>query len=318
VQSPEGEPPRSGDLRSVRVRVPASAANLGPGFDCVGLALALHNEVLLTPADEWEVDGDRDPARLASHPAFRGARRAFAWIEQQGGAGRAPRGLHVRQANRIPVGRGGLGNSATAVLAGVAGALALAGRALDRSVLIDLATDVEGHPDNAAASALGGLVVAVRTERGVVARSVRMPRPPRVVLAVPALEVPTTRARERLPATLPFGDAVYTVGRAALLVAALAAGDDQLLRVAMDDRIHTGYRAPLVPGLVSALAAARDAGALGAALSGSGPAALAFVPHGAPDLEAAVASALATAFAAAGLACEILAVDVDDKGLVLT
>ncbi len=294
--------------------MPASSANLGPGFDAVGIALALYNTVAVEPADAWEVDGERDERRLAAHPAYRGARRALEWLEARGTAA-GWRALSVRQSNRIPVGRGGLGNSATAVVAALAGASRLAGAPLSAADLIDLATELEGHPDNAAAAVLGGLVVAVRTERGVVARRLPLPNPPRAVLAIPAFEVQTARARERLPARLSFDAAAFTVGRACLLVAALIGGDHALLATAMQDRLHTPHRAHLVPGLEEALAAASAAGALGAALSGSGPSVLAFVPPDAPAVEAAVGRALATPFERRGLACAVEVVDIDHGGL---
>lgn len=303
---------------SVRLRVPASTANLGPGFDALGLALTLYNTVVLEPADAWDVDGERDERRLAAHPAYRGARRALAWLDASGArVAEGWRALSIRQSNAIPVGRGGLGNSATAVVAGLAGAARLAGLPIPEAELVDLATEVEGHPDNAAAAILGGLVVAVRTEHGVLARRLPMPNPPRVVLAIPALEVRTERARERLPARLGFDDAAFTVGRACLLVAALTSGDHALLRTAMQDRLHTPHRAHLVPGLDEALAGACEAGALGAALSGSGPSVLAFVPPDAPAVESAVAAALTAPFERRGLACAVEIVDVDREGLRL-
>jgi homoserine kinase len=314
VDRPDSRRAPGGAAASVRLRVPASSANLGPGFDAVGLALTLYNTVLVEPAERWEIDGERDLGRLATHPAYRGARRALAFVEARDG-GRRPRALRVRQDNDIPLGRGGLGNSATAVVAAAAAAARLAGRSLDEADLITLAAEIEGHPDNAAAAVLGGLVVAVHAEGRVVARRLPLPRPPRVVLAIPSIEIPTSRARSRLPADLPFADAAFSVGRASLLVAALATGDHTLLAVAMEDRIHTPYRAPLVPGLHEALAAARDAGAWGAALSGSGPAVVALVEPDQPAREAAVASALAAAFARSGLQCAVRGVDVAAEGM---
>lgn len=299
----------------VRVRVPASSANLGPGFDAVGLALGLFNTVALEPAAAWEADGERDEARLAAHPACRGARRALAWLAGRGlVAESALPALAIRQANDIPMGRGGLGNSATAVVGGLVGAAHVAGHPLGAADLLELAAELEGHPDNAAAAVLGGLVVAVRTERGVTARRVPLVNPPRVVLAIPATHVDTMRARSRLPPGVPFGDAAFSVGRACLLVAALATGDHDLLGAAMEDRLHTPYRAPLVPGLESAIAAAREAGALGAALSGSGPTVLAFVPAGSPPVEHAVGAALAGAFGRHGLPCDVRVVDIEPTG----
>ncbi|HEY8369507.1 MAG TPA: homoserine kinase [Thermodesulfobacteriota bacterium] len=302
----------------VRVRVPASSANLGPGFDAIGLALGLFNTIVAERAPVWEVDGERDEARLAAHPAYRGARRALEWLEARG---LCPRGegpaLAIRQRNEIPAARGGLGNSATAVVGGLVAAGCLAGHPLSDAELLDLATEVEGHPDNAAAAVLGGFVVAVRTERGVVARRLPLSNPPRVVLGIPATQVDTSWARARLPSCVPFADAAFTVGRAALLVAALAAGDHACLAAAMEDRLHTPYRSSLVPGLDAALAAAREAGALGAAISGSGPTVIAFVPPGSPDLERSIGGAMAGAFGRHGLPCEVRVVDVEPTGATI-
>lgn len=311
--APEG--PVMAEMDEVCVRVPASSANLGPGFDAVGLALGLFNTVRVRRAEAWEVDGERDETRLAAHPAYRGARRALAWLAGRGlfPAAALP-AFAVRQENAIPVGRGGLGNSATAVVAALVAVGRLTGHPFAPTDLVDLASEVEGHPDNAAAAVLGGLVVAVRTERGVVARRIPLVNPPRVVLAIPSMHVDTSRARARLPGTVPFGDAAFTVGRACLLVAALATGDYALLAEAMTDRLHTPYRVPLVPGLEAALTAAREAGALGAALSGSGPTVLAFVPAGAPALERSVGAALAGAFGRHGLPCEVRALDIEPAG----
>ncbi len=302
----------------VRVRVPASSANLGPGFDTIGLALGLFNTVVAERASAWEVDGERDEARLAAHPAYRGARRALAWLAARGLApAGGPPALAIHQRNDIPLARGGLGNSATAVVGGLVAAAHLAGHALPEKDLVDLAAEIEGHPDNAAAAVLGGLVVAVRTERGVVARRLPVANPPRVVLGIPATQVDTSRARARLPSSLPFADAAFTVSRAALLVAALASGDHACLAAAMEDRLHTPYRSPLVPGLDAALAAAREAGALGAALSGSGPTVIAFVPPGSPALERSVGGALAGAFGRHGLPCDVRVVDIEPTGATL-
>ena len=290
----------------IRVRVPATSANLGPGFDALGLALRLHNVLELEPAEEpaIEVEGEgaatlpRDP----SHLAYRAALAVHAR------AGRPARAFRIRQRNRIPLGRG-LGSSAAAIVAGAVVANALLGDPLDRQGLLDLAAELEGHPDNVAAALLGGLVVCADTPSGI--RWVRLTPPAlAAVVAVPEFAVSTREARRLLPPQVPFGDAVFNVTRTALLVAALTAGRTDLLGQATEDRLHQPYRAALVPGLEEAFAAARRAGAHGVALSGSGPTVLAL------GEAAGIGEAIARAFRAAGVACRTFAVEIDLDGAV--
>lgn len=292
----------------ITVRVPATSANLGPGFDALGLALRLHNTLTLEPAEapQIEIDGEgagtlpRDPTHLAYQAAMAVVARA------EGEDGPGARAFCLRQHNRIPLARG-LGSSAAAIVGGAVAANALLGHPLDQQALLDLATELEGHPDNVAPALLGGLVVCARTATGV--RWMRLAPPSlRVVLAVPDYQVSTDEARRRLPARVPFPDAVFNVTRAALLVAALTGDRPDLLDEATQDRLHQPYREQLVPGLTDVFAAARGAGAYGVALSGSGPAVLAF--GAAPG----IGPAMARAFEAAGAACRILHAELDGAG----
>ena len=296
----------------IRVRVPATSANLGPGFDAVGIALRLHNTLTLEPAaaPEIEILGEgagtlpRDPTHLAY-------RAAIAVVSRAGlSAGpRVPKAFRLRQHNRIPLARG-LGSSAAAILGGAAAANALLGGPLDAQALLDLATDMEGHPDNIAPALLGGLVVCARTAGGV--RWMRL-TPPRLrgVIAVPDYAVSTDEARRLLPAHVPFADAVFNVTRTALLIAALCGGRADLLGDATQDRLHQPYRARLIPGLADVFAAATRAGAYGAALSGSGPSVLAF--GDAPG----IGDAMAAVFRDAGASCRTLDVEIDMEGTVV-
>lgn len=277
--------------------VPATSANLGPGFDVLGLALTLHNQVELAESDEVEVmiegeGADRLP-RDGRSIVVRGAQLVYQ------AAGRRFRGLRVRQQNRIPPSRG-LGSSASAWLEGMLGANALLGGALPVDAVMDLAVSQEGHPDNLAAALYGGLAVTCWDAQSRAVVALRVPSGLRFALLVPALEASTTAARAALPASYPRADAVYNVGRAALLVAALSRDRWDLLKVAMDDRLHQPYRArALFPWLERVFGAARAAGALGVALSGAGPSVLAVV-H---DAEAAtVAEAMKNALEGEGLA----------------
>jgi homoserine kinase len=285
----------------VRALVPATSANLGPGFDALGLALDWTEEVFvrLRPSGlrVTVVGGEGEVPADETNLVVRGARAALA------AAGYPDAGLEVCQSRRLPVGRG-LGSSAAAVVAGLIAVNRALGEPLPRDRLIDLATAIEGHPDNVAPALCGGLCVACRVdgpdgEPHVL--TVRLPPPPGVVavVAVPDQVLETRVARQVLPEQVPFRDAVANVQRACLLVASVAAGRTELLREATGDRLHQPYRAALLPALEACLEAARSAGALGAFLSGAGPSVVALVPGGRSE-EARVAEALRVALAAHG------------------
>ncbi len=296
----------------ITVRVPATSGNLGPGFDALGLALRLHNTLALEPADSHkiEVEGEGE-ATLPRDPSHLAYRAALAVVHRAGSSARipTPRAFRLRQHNRIPLARG-LGSSAAAIVGGAAAANALLGGPLDPQALIDLATEIEGHPDNVAPALLGGLVVCAKTGAGV--RWVRLaPASLGIVVAVPDYPVSTEDARRLLPAQVPFEDAVFNVTRTALLVAALTGGRVDLLAEATGDRLHQPYRERLVPGLKQVFAAARRAGAYGVALSGSGPTVLAF-----GDARG-IGDAMAAAFRAAGAGCRTLDLEIDTDGAVV-
>jgi homoserine kinase len=291
----------------VRVRVPASSANLGPGFDALALALALHNEVELEESDRMSVAVEGEGAgRLdggAENVVARGARMAFE------AAGRPFRGATIRCVNRIPLGRG-LGSSAAAWVGGLVAANSVLGAPLDGDALLTLASKAEGHPDNVAAALLGGLTVSCATENRVVAVALQVPAEIGWVVLVPEAESSTREARAVLPDSIPRTDAVFNVQRVSLLLAALGAGRAELLGLAMHDRLHEPYRLRLFPWMTRVEAAARDAGALGCALSGAGPSILAAV-EGSSD---GVARAMEAALHAAGGRGRALPLAVDTIG----
>jgi len=291
----------------VRVRVPASSANLGPGFDALGLALALYNEVTLEEADRVSVTTSGEGAGCleagAQHVVARGAVMAFE------AAGRSFRGATIHCVNRIPL-RRGLGSSAAAWVGGLVAANALLGTPLDRDALVSLAARAEGHPDNVAAAVLGGLTVSCSTEGRVVAVALPVPMDVRWVVLVPEIESSTREARAMLPDTVPWADAVFNVQRVSLLLAALSVGRADLLALAMSDRLHQPYRSLLFPWMSAVQAAARDAGALGCVLSGAGSAVLAAL-RGSPEP---VGRAMEGALRAAGVRGRALSLAVDTAG----
>jgi len=279
----------------VRVTVPASSANFGSGFDVLGVALALHNVAELAEADGLTVEIDGEGAetlpRDGRNVVVRGARLVYE------AAARPFRGLTVRQLNRIPPARG-LGSSASAWLAGILGANALLGAPLGRDAMMDLAVGQEGHPDNLGASLYGGVTVTCWDAETRAVVSLPVPEAVEFAVLVPDFEASTAAARAALPASYPRPDAVYNVGRVALLVAAWTQARWDLVGQAMGDRLHQPYRGrAMFPWLDDVLAAARGAGALGAALSGAGPSVLGVTPTG---RGAAVGRAMTEALARAG------------------
>jgi len=259
---------------AVVVRVPATSANLGSGFDAVGWAVDryLFAEVrLVSPGDRrrFEVVGEVPPDARAEGESlfFRAVGEAFAR------AGREAPELAVRLQSEIPPGKG-LGSSAAVIVAGLVAANVLLGGRLAVEELLSLATRLEGHPDNVAPALLGGLVVARADGEEVAAVRLRLPRVPALLAFVPEVELRTPASRRLLPDTYARETAVAAAGRAALLVAALAAGELEKLPAAFGDGLHEPYRLPHIPGaeeLYAFCASARTRGCLGCYLSGAGP-----------------------------------------------
>ena len=291
----------------ISVRVPATSANLGPGYDAVGLALSLSMRVSLdrAPTSIIEVYGTGADliARGPDHPAYRAARFVAEIV------GESDAHFHLVQENAIPPTRG-LGGSAAALVGGAVAANDLFGGQIAAPDLLNLVCELDGHPDNAAPALLGGLVIGTLTPEGVSA--VRLePKDLKAVVAVPDFAVSTTAARRALPDSVPHHDAVFNVGRSGLLLGALATGEYSLLRVAMQDRLHQPYRSHLIPGLEDVIEAALANGAYGACLSGSGPTVLAFAPEQhAPK----ISPAMQAAFEAHGVAAESWTLDIDLAG----
>jgi homoserine kinase len=247
--------------QSIVVRAPATSANLGPGFDCLGLTLNLWNEVSAhagAPQDQRE--------QTLIH---RAAQTVFDRI------GAPYPGFELECTNRIPFARG-LGSSAAAIACGLLIANHCLGSPLDEGALLDLATALEGHPDNAVPCLLGGVRVATVADNGrVVQAHVPVAMSLHAVVFVPEHNVPTAHARGLLPSTISRADALFNVARSSLLVAALASGQPELLAEATRDRLHQPYRLALFPAGATLLATAIEAGALGAFTSGAGPSVLA-------------------------------------------
>jgi homoserine kinase len=262
------------------VRVPATSANLGPGFDALGLALSLHDEIVVRVTDGGLAirvtgEGEDEVPLTEEHLLVRAMRALFAAVGEQ------PPGLRIGCLNRIPHARG-LGSSAATIVAGMVAARALLNKSeLTDADLLALATTMEGHPDNVAACLYGGLTIAW-TDEGT-GRAVRIvPHDDvRPVAFVPPTRSSTAEARKLMPAVVPLGDAADNAGRSALLVHALSS-DPSVLFPATVDHLHQPYRAAAMPESAALVGTLRDAG-IPAVISGAGGTVLAFVPPAGDD-----------------------------------
>lgn len=292
----------------LRVTVPASSANLGPGFDCFGLALSLFNEIVV---DLERVGGvqhiGRDAEILASQENL--VQTAMTVYSQATGRLLPAHGLTLY--NKIPTTRG-LGSSAAAIVAGLVAANMLAGEPLTREELMDLAGTMEGHGDNVGAALYGGFVVSLHDGHRFRALPVPVADDLRAVVFVPENLLSTAKARAVLPHQLSMADAVHNIGRAALLTVALQQQRYDLLATGMEDRLHQPYRTPLIDGLVELMGEACAAGAYGACLSGAGPSLLALADR---DQAVVVAAALARAAHERGSSGEVLQLDICRGGV---
>ena len=254
-------------MTSATVRIPGTTANLGSGFDTLGLAVALYNRATVRRRSDRRIE-------ITSPIAEEARAGALAMLEEAAAAffkkTRAQRfGVDLHLAGEVPIARG-LGSSVTARLGCVAGLNALAGSPLDRQGLLEVVAALEGHPDNAAPAVFGGFTAA-----GFVGSEVRCIRVPlqsriRLVTLIPHFEVSTPEARKRVPQTFSKADTIHILNRASLVTAAFTTGRLENLRGCFDDRIHQPYRAALIPGMDAILASGVKAGAIGGWLSGSG------------------------------------------------
>ena len=295
--------------RKVTARIPASTTNLGPGFDVLGLALKLYSTVTLeTTGSSSEVvvsgvDVDKIPS-TPEHIAFQAVQSVF----QRSGT-QQPKGLKLSIANGIPAIRG-LGGSGTAILGGLLTANVLCDNPFSYSELLNFATTMEGHPDNVAASLYGGMVISVQEGEHVHTIQLECDPTLHVVLAIPEFTLSTQKARNILPKTVDFADAIYNISRSSLLVACIATGKIEMLSVAMKDKLHQPYRSTLIPGFDDVIDAATDAGAVSIALSGAGPTIAAYCLN---NMDA-VGNRMQDVFKQHDISCEIQVIGADLEG----
>ena len=303
--------PRIG--QKVVVDVPATTANLGPGFDCLGAALDLNNRFAMRRIEgggerfELIIEGS-EGSHLRGGPenlVYRAAQRVWK------AAGLEPVALEARVRLAVPPARG-LGSSATAIVAGLMGANALVGEPLSKEKLLELAIDIEGHPDNVVPSLLGGLCMTAKaaSQRWRVVRCEWTPSV-KAVVAIPSIRLSTSEARRAMPKAIPVGDAVVNLGALTLLLQGLRTGNGDLISDGMHDRLHEPYRWRLIKGGDQVKQAAMDAGAWGCAISGAGPSVLALCEE---DKGQAVSRAMVKAWEAAGVASRAPVLNLQTSG----
>ncbi len=269
----------------IKITVPASSANLGAGFDALGLALTLYNTVWMEEADGCHiesVDGSDIPID-ESNMIYQTAKGLYERC------GHPFRGLHILQENHIPMTRG-LGSSSACLVAGLLGANTLMGSPLSRGDLLDIAAQLEGHPDNVAPAMLGGLVTSVIDGGKVHSVSVPVSDRTRFAVFVPDFELKTSEARAALPTVVTRDDSVYNLSRAALMTASLFSGSLENLRFGVQDRLHQPYRFPMIAGAERIFFEAYELGAYAVCISGAGPSILAIVDTASAETFAASAS----------------------------
>lgn len=297
---------------NIHVKVPATTANLGPGFDALGLALNLWNEATFTCTDDRHIvvtvegEGKKSLPKNADNAVAQAALMVYEM------AGKSCPGLHINCVNRVPLGSG-MGSSSAAMLAGMLGANALLGNPFSEEQILKLAIETEGHPDNVAPAMLGGVVASIIHKGRVI--SMRLPTkanhgPIHATVVLPDFYFPTSQARAILPQEVTRSDAIYNISRAVLVTEALRTGDMDLLGIAMKDSLHQPYRLEVIPGAIAALNAGKEAGASAVALSGAGPSLIAF----SPQEDERIGAAMVAAFNAAGLEARIFELSTSYEG----
>lgn len=309
---------------TVRVRVPATTANIGPGFDCLGAALSLHNEFEFRECFPASSDPHADAPPLTitvegseaegvqcdrSNLAYRAFCHYFAKLQ------RPVPGLHLTIHLNIPLARG-LGSSATAIVGGLVGANALAGSPLSQTALLNLAIELEGHPDNVAPALLGGCQLATIDEITQTWTLCPLQWSPTIVpvVAIPDFELSTEKARGVLPKQCSYPDAIFNSSHLGLLVKGLETGRGEWIRVALQDRLHQPYRTALISGFSEVYSAAMSSGAEGLVISGAGPTLLALSPVKCAE---SVAIQMKAAWQQMGISSRVAILSLETQGAII-
>ncbi|MDD4601048.1 Homoserine kinase [bioreactor metagenome] len=294
------------------VSVPGTTANCGPGFDSVGIACTIYNHIELELVEQGNCtvtvsgEGEDNIPVDDRNIAVKAVRAVFDRVKCSN------YGISLKMDNNIPLARG-LGSSAAAIVGGLVAANQATGNQLTKQDLFEIATAIEGHPDNVAPAIFGGITISLTKERKPHCMRFIPPNKLVMVVAVPEFTLSTHKARQVLPSNIPFQDAVFNVGRTAMLIGALCSGEYQHLRYALEDKLHQPFRQSLIPGMKEVFDAAIQCGAYGAALSGAGPCLISYTDKNTDEIGVAMTSA----FAQAGIKAKYLVLNIDQQGAVV-
>jgi len=300
----------------IKIRVPATTANLGPGFDCLGLALKLYLNLEIEQIEEGLIiEYQGEGADKFSSKKDTLIRKSAELVLKKTGQDKSKKGLKIKVFNQIPITRG-LGSSASAIIGGIVGAAKLYNINLTNQEMLELALPLEGHMDNIVPALIGGLTLAYKTgQEEIKWARIKTPRDLRVVVGIPDFTLSTEKMRKALPQKVALPEAVFNLSRSALLVNALQNSDWDVLAEAMEDRLHQPYRAPFIPGIEDIFLKIKKTGLAGVALSGSGPSVVSLTKKG---QEEAIGKIMKDAFLYAGVTCRVLVLEADLEGTVVS
>ncbi len=249
----------------IRIKVPGTTANLGPGFDTLGLALDIYNYFEFEEIESGtEILGVEDKYKNDRNLVYRSMKRTLDHLSYEA------KGIRIRMDSHIPIARG-LGSSASCVVGGVMGANLLAGNILSKDQVLNLATEIEGHPDNVAPAIFGGLVTSTKTQGQVLHNGIRVSEGIKFLALIPEFSLSTKRSREVLPRNVNSRDAVFNISRVSLLLSVFMNGNYDLLKYGLQDKLHEPYRGRIIPDYFKIKKEIDRLGALGSYLSGAGP-----------------------------------------------
>ena len=298
----------------IKVQVPATTANLGPGFDCLGLALKLYLNLEIEEIEEGlviEYQGEGAEKFSAKKKEDTLIWKSAELVLKKIGREKFRKGLKMKVFNQIPITRG-LGSSASAIIGGIVGAARFYNIDLTNQEMLELALSLEGHMDNIVPALIGGLTLAYKTSQEEIKWTrIKTPLDLRVVLAIPEFTLNTEEMRKALPQKVALPEAIFNLSRSALLVNALQNSDWDVLAEAMEDRLHQPYRVPFIPGINDMFSQIKKIGLAGIALSGSGPSVVSLTKVGSEET---ISKAMKDAFFKAGITCRILVLEADLEG----
>ena len=298
----------------IKVQVPATTANLGPGFDCLGLALKLYLNLEIEEIEDGlvvEYQGEGAKKFSAKKKEDTLTWKSINLVLKKTGKDIHKKGLKIRVLNEIPITRG-LGSSSSAIIGGIVGAARFYNIDLTNQEILELALALEGHMDNITPALIGGLTLAYKTGREEIKwTGIKIPPDLRIVVAIPEFTLNTREMRKVLPQKVALSKAIFNLSRSALLVNALQNSDWEVLPEAMEDRLHQPYRAPFIPGIEDMFSQIKKTGLAGVALSGSGPSVVSFTKAGSEEV---ISKIMKNAFLKAGITCRILVLEADLEG----